>query len=278
MTTDTAPATVKDAAAAIRRDLRAAFPATTFSVHMGTGTASTWIDVKWTDGPNDDMVRNVTDRYEKFGSPVEGICRERHVSMAVLLQAQDLVRAVLPGFGLYDEQGRYLVTARPDRVEVFYLGGWRFGDGSAVAALQQVADLLILNPRKGPAPEMTTSSDYPFITTVHRPGLPDVHLGFAFQHQAELACWSLTEDLIGTAHVEGTTVTWSPTPDGVCPQSPVLADVAAVASLIEQEPDDVSPERRFPDLFSRLKAQEGYETASRIWREACRSLDDDGEV
>lgn len=116
--------------------------------------------------------------------------------------------------------------------------------------------------------------DYPFVATVHRPGLPDVHLGFAFQHQAELACWSLTEDLIGTAHVEGTTVTWSPTPDGVCPQPPVLADAPAVASLVEQELADVPPEHRFPDLFSRLKAQEGYETASRIWRDACRSLDD----
>lgn len=149
-TTDTAPATVKDAAAAIRRDLKAAFPGAKFSVRMGTGINASWIEVKWTDGPNDDMVRNITDRYEQSGSPVEGICRERRVSMAVLLRAQDLVRAVLPGFGLYDEQGRCLVTARPDRVEVFHLGGWRFGGGSAVAALQQVADMLILNPRKGP--------------------------------------------------------------------------------------------------------------------------------
>lgn len=125
---------------------------------------------------------------------------------------------------------------------------------------------------------MPSSSEYPFVATVHRPGLPDVHLGFAFQHQAELACLSLTEDLIGTAHVEGTKVTWSPTPDGVCPLPPVWADSPAVASLIGQEPDGVPPEHRFPDLFSRLKAQEGHETASRIWRDACRSLDDDGEI
>lgn len=148
-TTDTVPATVKDAAAAIRRDLRAAFPATKFSVRMGTGTASAWIDVKWTDGPNDDMVSDITDRYVE--GPVAGVAWERHFSLATRLAAQEMIRAVLPGFRLYDEQGRYLVTARPDRVvEVFHLGGWRFGGGSAVAALQQVADLLILNPRKGP--------------------------------------------------------------------------------------------------------------------------------
>lgn len=147
-TTSTAPATVKDAAAAIRRDLRAAFPATKFSVRMGTGTASTWIDVKWTDGPNDDMVSDITDQYVE--GPVSGVAWERHFSLATRLAAQEMIRAVLPGFGLYDETGRYLATARPDRVEFFHLGGWRFGGGSAVAALAQVADLLILNPRKGP--------------------------------------------------------------------------------------------------------------------------------
>lgn len=120
---------------------------------------------------------------------------------------------------------------------------------------------------------MTVSSDYPFVTTVHRPGLPEVHLGFAFEHQAEMACRSLTWDLISTAHVEGTTVAWSPTPDGVRPQPPVPASVLAVVSLIEQETDNMPVARCFPDLFSRLKAQEGYETAESIWRDACRLLD-----
>ncbi len=147
-TTDTAPATVKDAAAAIRADLKSAFPGTKFSVRMGTGTASTWIDVKWTDGPNDDMVRNVTDRYEEFGSPVEGVCRDRLLSMSVLLAAQDLIRAVLPQFTAYYEDGRW--NHSPDQCPVFHLGGWRFGGGDRYSALAQVADRLILNPRKGP--------------------------------------------------------------------------------------------------------------------------------
>lgn len=150
MTTAAMPATVRDAATAIRQDLRAAFPETRFSVRMGKGTAARWIDIAWSDGPNDDMVRNVTDRYTEFGSPVEGVERARHITMSTLLQAQDLVREVLPGFEVYDAEGRWLLSDRPDTVEVFHLNGWRFGGGSASAALREAADACILNPRTGP--------------------------------------------------------------------------------------------------------------------------------
>lgn len=147
MTTPTMPATVKDAAAAIRADLRSAFPGTKFSVRMGTGTASTWIDVKWMDGPNDDMVSDITDQYVE--GPVTGISWERHFSLTVRLAAQEKIRTVLPDFTAYDTDGRWINNG-PGDCPIFHLGGWRFGGGSAVAALQQVADLLILNPRKGP--------------------------------------------------------------------------------------------------------------------------------
>jgi len=146
MTNSTMPATVKDAAAAVRADLKAAFPGTKFSVRVAIGTASAWIDVKWTDGPNDDMVRNITDRYEQFGSPVEGVCRDRLVSMPVMLAAQKKIRPVLPEFTAYDADGRYV----PGDCPVFRLGGWRFGGGDPYSALAAVADLLILNPRTGP--------------------------------------------------------------------------------------------------------------------------------
>ena len=149
MTTDTLPATVKDAAAQVRKDLRAAFPGTKFSVRMATGTAAAYIDVAWTDGPNDDMVRNVTDRYTEFGSPVEGVCRDRRLSKAVLLAAQDLARAVLPDLAVFDADGRYVLDG-PGECPVFHLGGWRFGGGCAYSALVEIADMLILNPRKGP--------------------------------------------------------------------------------------------------------------------------------
>jgi conjugative element/phage-associated large polyvalent protein len=147
MTTDTLPATVKDAAAAIRKDLKAAFPGVKFSIRMATGTASSaWIDITWADGPNDDMVRGVTDRYEEFGSPLDGVYRERNLSTATLLAAQEKIRTILPDFTAYDADGRYVYGDCP----IFHLGGWRFGGGSAYSALAEVADLLILNPRTGP--------------------------------------------------------------------------------------------------------------------------------
>lgn len=149
MTTDTRPATVKDAAAAIRADLKAAFPATKFSVRKGTGTASAWIDVAWSDGPNRDMVRDITDPYKEFGSPVEGVSLDRALSKSVLMQAQDLARAEVPDLAVFDADGRYVLDG-PGQCPIFHLGGWRFGGGSAYSALLEVADLLILNPRKGP--------------------------------------------------------------------------------------------------------------------------------
>jgi hypothetical protein len=119
----------------------------------------------------------------------------------------------------------------------------------------------------------TTAADYPFVTIVHRPGLPEVYLGFAFPYQAEHAAWSLADDLCNTQHVEGTTVTWSSTPDGVSALSPVPADPCALADLIAQEHHGPPMGHGFPDVFSRLKAQEGYVSATQIWRDACLCLD-----
>ncbi|MFI5782632.1 hypothetical protein [Nocardia sp. NPDC051570] len=123
---------------------------------------------------------------------------------------------------------------------------------------------------------MSNAMDYPFVATVHRPGLPDVHLGFTFRHQATHASWSLTDCLYNTEHVEGTTIAWSPTPDGVSALPPLPTDSFALAELIAQEDDDLPTGHAFPDLFSRLKAQEGHETATTIWRNACYWLDHTG--
>jgi hypothetical protein len=155
MTNSTMPATVKDAAAAIRKDLKAAFPAATFSVRKGTGTASAWIDVAWSDGPTRDMAQSVCDPYKPHmmpGSPLEGVSLERSVSRPVLLAAQELIRAVLPDFEVFDADGRYVFDGPGffGHAEVFHLDGWRFGGGSAYSALAEVADALILNPRTGP--------------------------------------------------------------------------------------------------------------------------------
>ena len=51
----------KEAAAAIRKALRATYPGTTFRVRMGRGTACAWVGVQWTDGPTElDVVKLVS--------------------------------------------------------------------------------------------------------------------------------------------------------------------------------------------------------------------------
>lgn len=122
---------------------------------------------------------------------------------------------------------------------------------------------------------VTDSTDYPFAATVHRPGLPDVHIGFPFKFQAEHACASLDQDLVGTSHVEGTTITSGPTPDGITPLPPLPADALALSMLISEDDGALPMGHGFPDLFARLKAQEGYEAAARIWADALDWLDDD---
>lgn len=116
-----------------------------------------------------------------------------------------------------------------------------------------------------------------FVTTIHRPQLPDVHLGFGFQHQAERACRSLTTALTFTRHVEGTTITWSPRPEGVRILSPVPTDAGALAELVREE-SQKGREDEFPDLYSRLEAQEGDDNTRRIWSAACFAVDHDALV
>jgi hypothetical protein len=57
-------ADTKQTASALRSALRKTFPGVPFSVRMARGTAYGWIDVSWTDGPTDEMVGQVTDRFE----------------------------------------------------------------------------------------------------------------------------------------------------------------------------------------------------------------------
>lgn len=118
-----------------------------------------------------------------------------------------------------------------------------------------------------------TATDYPYVVTVHRPGLPHVHLGYSYRHQAKQACRSLTGDLRHTRHVEGTSISWSSAPTGVSVLPPVPTDVGALAELIAQEDQDQPPGHAFPGLYSRLKAQQGYDVAASAWAVACQLLD-----
>lgn len=112
-----------------------------------------------------------------------------------------------------------------------------------------------------------------FVTTVHRPQLPDVHLGFLDQLQAEQACWRLNAALTHTTHVDGTTISWSPRSEGVTVLPPVPTDAWALAELIKKE----GP-HEFPDLYSRLLAQIGDADSGQTWSAACAVVDRDAEL
>jgi hypothetical protein len=56
--------TTKEAAKLLREGLKNEFPGVKFSVTMGRGTASAWIDIHYTDGPTEAAVRDFAFRYQ----------------------------------------------------------------------------------------------------------------------------------------------------------------------------------------------------------------------
>jgi hypothetical protein len=52
------------AAKAIRKDLKKAFPKTKFSVRSGSGANTSSVNVYWTDGPKEDGVTKITSKYQ----------------------------------------------------------------------------------------------------------------------------------------------------------------------------------------------------------------------
>lgn len=117
-------------------------------------------------------------------------------------------------------------------------------------------------------PEPASRTDFPFAVTVTRPGLPAIYLGYAYRHAAEQAAWHLTDALHHTAHPEGTEIIWGATPPGVEVTPPLPTSYQSIA-----EHPEFSAEHLFPDLYSRLVAQEGYEDGRTIWLKACSYSD-----
>ncbi|WP_186140394.1 LPD29 domain-containing protein [Burkholderia gladioli] len=54
----------KETVGFVRRALKEAFPDTRFSVRQDRGTSSTYINVRWTDGPSFDQVGDLTSKFE----------------------------------------------------------------------------------------------------------------------------------------------------------------------------------------------------------------------
>ena len=61
----------KEAAQLLREGLKNQFPGVRFSVTMGRGTASAWLNIRYTDGPTENGVREFAFRYQ--GSQFNGM-------------------------------------------------------------------------------------------------------------------------------------------------------------------------------------------------------------
>ena len=96
----------KHVAAELRNRLKKAFPSVKFSVRKGTGTASRWISVHWTDGPGTAAVEELTrpmqgsqfngmeDRYESTDNTVTVTVNGRKITGTPLVDGIDNHRDV----------------------------------------------------------------------------------------------------------------------------------------------------------------------------------------
>jgi hypothetical protein len=117
-----------------------------------------------------------------------------------------------------------------------------------------------------------TDDQYSVIVT--RPGHDTVRIGpFGYHHLAEHATWDLQGQLRNTCHPEGTTIAVAPFDESL-PHLPLAPrDAMSLALLMDDEPSGGGTGSNFPDLYSRLHAQVGYEEAARLWGNACSLYD-----
>ncbi|MET8411076.1 DUF1643 domain-containing protein [Streptomyces sp. NPDC005195] len=110
---------------------------------------------------------------------------------------------------------------------------------------------------------------------VARPGLGDIRLGpYGSVTRAGSVASSLRQQRTSTQHVPGTTISvepYFPEHDHLDPYLPTDPDL--IAALMDSEPGGDGTGRNFPGLWARLHAQEGYESAARIWKAAGSAYD-----
>jgi len=115
------------AAAAIRRDLKAAFPTVTFRVRSSSSTGSSSVRVEWTDGPTDGPVQHIIGAYKyEDGNRREDIPQvwyvfaHRTISPGAFAAAVDLLNQTRAGDALVVDHG-------PDGRGVMVTAGHRAG-------------------------------------------------------------------------------------------------------------------------------------------------------
>jgi len=118
----------------------------------------------------------------------------------------------------------------------------------------------------------TATEPLAFCARILRPGHDTLYLGFAFQHQAEMAVHSLRRQLTHTTHIPGTTIEYGSAPAGAEVIPPLPAGAAEIADAIDREDRDGDIGALFPDVFARLHAQLGYQDACDLHQAACAVL------
>lgn len=79
--------TVKETGAVIRAALKAAWPATKFSLRGSRGTGYGWYSLSWTDGPTESQVRELTDSFRS--SYFDGMDDSTHTIPATMFAGDD---------------------------------------------------------------------------------------------------------------------------------------------------------------------------------------------
>ncbi|MFJ2217966.1 hypothetical protein ACIQVO_38145 [Streptomyces sp. NPDC101062] len=116
-----------------------------------------------------------------------------------------------------------------------------------------------------------------FSVIVTKPGHDSVRVGpFTEQWRARGFAHTLDRGVRGTGAPVGTTLDVA-AHDPRLPHLPLpAADPAELARQMTTEPDQSGP-AGFPDLFTRLVADRGWENAARAWLEARTPADSDGD-
>lgn len=127
--------------------------------------------------------------------------------------------------------------------------------------------------------ESAADAAFPYCVRIAKGAhLPAVYLGFTYKHQAEqvashLKFWRLNSNCPEDAEISDGGLT----PPGVIPLPPVPTTVGGLIEAMNAEDESQSHADRYPDLYTRLQAQEGHEEAARLWKAACSLMDAEAE-
>ncbi|MFF7074829.1 LPD29 domain-containing protein [Streptomyces pseudovenezuelae] len=175
----------KHVAAELRNRLKTQFPGVKFSVRKGTGTASAWISVHWTDGPStadvDELTRPMQgaqfngqeDRYEPTGNTVTVTVNGRKVTGKPLVDGinthQDISDDALnAAAALWSEAHDGAEPPTNEMLEACVINGHVIQENWAPQQMWQIAHDVVLPQRWAAAKEQAAQTSRP--ATTHEKG------------------------------------------------------------------------------------------------------------